>query len=54
MYFQPATVLQVFDGNDADAGACGPLPAPRNNQTCVHLRGAEDPVSGVHMIRLVD
>jgi hypothetical protein len=54
-YFQPARVVKVFDHNDRDADpTCGPLPAPRNNQTCIRLRGEEDPLSGVHLIRLVD
>ena len=54
-YLQPARILHVFDGNDADAErTCGPLPAPRNNQTCVRLRGEEDSLTGVHLIRLVD
>jgi hypothetical protein len=39
-YFQAATVVQVFDGNDSDGEpTCGPLAARRNNQTCMHLRG---------------
>lgn len=54
-YFQPARIVKVFDGNDPDAEpTCGPLPAPVNNQTCVWLRGEEDPLSGVHLLRLVD
>jgi hypothetical protein len=54
-YFQPAVIVKVFDGNDRDRDpTCGPLAAPRNNQTCIHIRGAEDPFPGVHLIRLVD
>jgi Flp pilus assembly protein TadG len=54
-YFQPATVVKAFDGNDPDRDpTCGPLAAPRNNQTCVHLRGEDEAVVGIHLIRLVD